>query len=150
MQSFELVAAQLAGDCNGTAALTVLYDEGCPLCRRMRAWLAGQATLVPLQLLAAGSPCARARYPQLDHQRTKRVLTVVTAGGAVYEGERAWLVCAWALPRWQPIAELMGTRPRLLVVRTAARAVDRHRLRGRDKRYGANCETCRVTAPTAR
>ena len=27
--------------------LTVLYDEGCPMCRRFQQWLANQPLLVP-------------------------------------------------------------------------------------------------------
>jgi predicted DCC family thiol-disulfide oxidoreductase YuxK len=145
--SFELAAAQLDGDWRGAPPLTVLYDQRCPLCRRLRAWLGGQATLVPIEFIASASPQARARYPLLDHERTTNVLTVIAADGAVYEAERAWLVCAWALPAWQPLAELLVTRPRLLVVKAVTQAVDRHRQRNLARLYGPNCETCRISGP---
>jgi predicted DCC family thiol-disulfide oxidoreductase YuxK len=122
--------------------LTVLFDQRCPLCRRLRAWLASQSTLVPFEFLAAGSPQARGRFPDLDHERTTTVLTVIAANGAVYEAERAWLVCAWALPRWQPLAEHLGTRPRLLAVKTATRLIDRHRQRKLTSLYGPSCDSC--------
>jgi predicted DCC family thiol-disulfide oxidoreductase YuxK len=129
--------------------LTVLYDERCPLCRRLRRWLGGQPTLAPIEFLAAASPAAQARFPALDHQRTTRTLTVVASDGAVYEGERAWLVCAWALPGWQPVAEHFGSRFRLRLVRVAARLVDgyRHRL---VPDSGSHCERCAISAPTSR
>jgi hypothetical protein len=99
--------------------------------------LAGQATVVPIEFLAAASPEAVRRFPHLDHQRTITVLTVVARDGAVFEGERAWLVCAWTLPSWQPLAE------RLVL----ARSVDgyRHRLIARS--YGETCAQCRIAAP---
>lgn len=147
MLSFEFVSARLDGEWQGPPGLTVLYDRRCPLCRRLKGWLGGQATLVPIEFLASGSDEARARYPRLDHERTMTVLTVVAGNGAVYEGERAWLVCAWALPAWQPVAEHLGGRAALLGVKLVARAVDRHRLRRLDNPYGPGCETCRITPP---
>jgi hypothetical protein len=63
----------------------------------------------------------------------------------VYESERAWLMCGWVLPSWQPMAEHFGTGIRLHLVRVATRLVDgyRHRFVGR---YG-DCERCSVAAP---
>lgn len=147
MQSFELAAAKLDGDWRGSPGLTVLYDQRCPLCRRLRAWLASQPTLVRVEFLSAGSADAVSRFPALDHERTTRVLTVVAADGAVYEAERAWLVCAWALPAWQPLAERLTTRTRLLLVRAAARTLDRHRDRRLARLYGPTCDTCSLRTP---
>lgn len=137
MISVELAQALVAGSARRDLSLTVLYDEGCPLCRRLRAWLGTQATLLPVDFVAAGSAGARARFPGLDHERTTRVLTVVTADGAVYEEERAWLLCAWSLPRWRPVAEGLGGGWRLRLVRVVARAVDGLRHRGRCASCGA-------------
>jgi predicted DCC family thiol-disulfide oxidoreductase YuxK len=139
--------AWLQGECRGRVGLTVLYDVRCPLCRRLRAWLAGQPTVVPIEFLAAASPAAASRFPYLDHRRTITVLTVVAADGAVFEGERAWLVCAWALPSWQPVAERLGTRSGLPVARLMARTADwyRHRLIARS--YRGTCAPCRLAAP---
>ncbi len=147
MLSFELASARLDGDWRGWPGLTVLYDGRCPLCRRLKAWLGGQPTLVPIRFMPSGSDEARARFPGLDHERTMTVLTVVAGNGAVYEGERAWLACAWALPRWQPVAEHLGSRPALLGVRAVSRIVDRHRQRSLAHIYGPSCETCRISTP---
>src|SRR3954471_23681263 len=129
MMTLTMAEAVVTGGRNGHTGLTVLYDERCPLCRRLRAWLASQATNLPVDFVAAASAEARRRFPDLDHERTTTVLTVVARNGAVYESERAWLVCAWALPRWQPVAEHFGSRRRLRWVRLAARVVDGHRHR---------------------
>ena len=111
MISYELASAILERETRGPARLTVLYDEACPMCRQLRSWLVAQWVVVPLELLAAASPEARWRYPRLDHERTKAVLTVITQDGAVFEGERAWLMCAWALPRWRPRGATWDTSP---------------------------------------
>jgi predicted DCC family thiol-disulfide oxidoreductase YuxK len=121
--------AIVAGGRREHLSLTVLYDERCPLCRRLRTWLARQPTLHPVTFLAADSPEARGRFPDLDHDRTTRILTLVTSDGAVYEGERAWLVCGWALPGWQPVTEGLGGRVRLRLVGFAARTADVYRHR---------------------
>ena len=142
-----MAQAILEGGQRGHTALTVLYDERCPLCRKLRAWLGRQATNLPIEFVASASPEARRRFPTLDHPRTTTILTVVAQNGAVYEGERAWLVCAWALPAWRPLAERLGTRPRLLMVKAVAKAVDRHRRRVLATTYGPGCDTCRIAAP---
>lgn len=132
MISAGMADAIVAGGTRERLTLTVLYDERCPLCRRLKAWLARQATLHPVAFVAADSAEARRRFPHLDHARTTRVLTLVTSDGAVYEGERAWLVCGWALPGWQPVTEGLGGPARLRLVALAARTADvyRHRTMG--------------------
>lgn len=130
----EMASALVDGGGRGRPPLTVLYDQRCPLCRKLKAWLAEQPTVVPIEFVAAASPEARWRFPGVDHLRSKSVLTVVRADGAVFEAERAWLVSAWALPGWQQVAEHFGGRTRLPLVKVAARSVDwyRHRLMRRE------------------
>jgi predicted DCC family thiol-disulfide oxidoreductase YuxK len=141
-------------DLSQRAPLVVLYDERCPLCRRLRSWLTSQPTLAPIEYVAADSTEAHHRFPTLDHPRTTTVLTVIRADGAVYEGERAWLVAAWLIPRWQATAEHLSTRTRLPFVRAGAWLVDRFRLAIRDvpddgatSSYSADCERCRIVVP---
>lgn len=146
--SAAMAEAIVEGGRRGRPALTVLYDERCPLCRRLRAWLARQPTVARIELLPAARDEARRRFPALDHERTTTVLTVVAGDGAVYEGERAWLVCAWALPRWQPLTENLASGTRLRLVRLAARTVDgyRHRLLASAARDSCGGD-CRMAAP---
>ncbi len=139
--------AWLAGESRGRVPLTVLYDPRCPLCRKLRAWMAEQQTVDPIEFLAAASPEAIARFPDLDHYRTVSVLSAVAADGAVFEAERAWLVCAWALPSWRPVAERLGTRTGLRLVGVAARTVDWYRRRLIAQPYREDCVRCRLTSP---
>jgi predicted DCC family thiol-disulfide oxidoreductase YuxK len=150
LMSLAMAEAIVVGGQRGPVTLTVLYDERCPLCRRLKRWLGDQPTLSSLSFLAADSPEARARFPALDHARTTRTLTVVASDGAVYEGERAWLVCAWALPAWQPVAEHFGSSLGLRVVRVATRLVDGYRhkfLTATATATGPDCARCSITAP---
>lgn len=144
-----MAEALVAGSVARERSLTVLYDERCPLCRRLKAWLAGEATLVPIHFVPAGGDVARRRYPELDHERTTTVLTVITERGEVYEGERAWLVCGWALPRWQGLVEMFSGRRGRRAASIAARIVDayRHRLMALDEQSDAGCDRCRIAAP---
>jgi hypothetical protein len=72
---------------------------------------------------------------------------VVAADGAVFEGERAWLACAWALPAWQAMAERLGTRSGLALARILAHGVDRYRHRLIARSYRESCAQCRIVAP---
>jgi len=96
-------------------SFTVLFDEGCPICRTARRWLAGRAQLVPLTFLPAGSAEARARFPELDHAATLRDLTVIADDGTFYMGDSAWLACLWALSDYRATAERLSS-PGLLPV----------------------------------
>ena len=129
----------------GVHRLTVLYDADCPICRRSREWLAGQAQLVPLLFVPAGSAEAWARFPALDHDSTLRKITVIGDNGSVYTGERAWLVCLWALRTWRSAAIRFSRPGHQGYVRAAARTAERIRtvLKTPDH-YGDRCEGART------
>ena len=94
-------------------SFTVLFDEGCPICRTARRWLSRQAQLVPLAFVPAGSAAARSRFLGLDHEATLRDLTVIADDGTFYLGDSAWLACLWALADYRATAERLSS-PRLL------------------------------------
>lgn len=85
-------------------ALTVLFDSQCPVCRRARAWVTAQRTLVPVEFVAAGSTEAQARFPHLDHGSTLRDITVVDDEGRLYRGDRAWIMVLWAVASTRALA----------------------------------------------
>jgi hypothetical protein len=93
--------------------LTVLTDPGCPLCRRFADWLGRQPTLVPLELVPAGSEEARRRWPDLDHASTLEDITVLGSDGSVWTNEHAWVMCLWATRPYRGIADRLS-RPQLL------------------------------------
>ena len=78
-------------------SLTVLYDPECGLCRRVHEWLTEVPKLVQLDLVPIRTDKARQRFPELNHELTKKDLTVISDAGAVYLGPKAWLMILWAL-----------------------------------------------------
>ncbi len=86
--------------------ITVLYDEGCALCRRCRDWLQTQPCLVRVELLAAGSEAARQRYGSLPS--LGKELAVVDDRQRAWIGPAAYLVCLWATVRFRSWAYLLA------------------------------------------
>jgi predicted DCC family thiol-disulfide oxidoreductase YuxK len=105
--------------------ITVLYDGDCALCRAVTRWLAHQPKLIGVDLLQAGSPRARNRYPDLDHAATLGEITVVGGSGEVWTGAAAWITVLWALRSYRRTAFRLATPAGLPVARatvlTAAR-----------------------------
>jgi len=81
--------------------LTVLYDGDCGFCVRCQHWLLRQPAFVELEMLAAGSPEAARRFPELQGSKTADELVVVDDEGGLYRGARAWLMCLWALSEYR-------------------------------------------------
>ncbi len=111
----------------GEAALTVLYDVRCALCRRARSWLTDQPKYVPMAFVAAGSKEARRRFPDLDHDSTLEELTVIGWGGEVYRGAKGWVMCLWALKRYRSAALRLSSPEMLPVARRLVAWVSRNR-----------------------
>jgi predicted DCC family thiol-disulfide oxidoreductase YuxK len=112
--------------------LTLLFDETCPLCRTLKSFLAGRKPIVPIELVAVGSPAAIAKFPLLDQVRAREILTVIDDSGLVYEADAAWLMCGWAIPGLRSTAEHLSTPLRRKVFRHSVAVVNRVRLLGRD------------------
>ncbi|WP_375256609.1 thiol-disulfide oxidoreductase DCC family protein [Streptomyces sp. PKU-EA00015] len=108
-------------------ALTVLYDANCPLCVHLRSWLLRQRQLVPLRAVPAGSVEAQRRYPELDHARTLREITVIGDSGQIYTGQAAWVVCLWALAEYRSRAHWLATPAGAPFVRVTMLAAAKYR-----------------------
>ena len=108
-------------------ALTVLYDPDCGLCKRAHEWLAEQSKIVELTFVPCASEAARARYPQLNHDLTKKDLTVVSDGGWVYFGPKAWLMVLWSLPRYREWAYRLATPELLPTTKKVVSAISQNR-----------------------
>jgi predicted DCC family thiol-disulfide oxidoreductase YuxK len=80
--------------------LTVLYDASCGFCVRCCDWLRRQPKLVPLAFVPARSVEARTLFPGLRSGDADE-LVVVNAGGGVYRGERAFIMCLYALQEYR-------------------------------------------------
>ncbi|MBI1760459.1 MAG: DUF393 domain-containing protein [Acidobacteria bacterium] len=113
--------------------LTVLYDERCNLCCRIREWLLRQPKYVQLDFVAANSAEARARFPQLDHERSLRELHVITSAGEVYRDAKVWLMCLWALREYRLWSLRLATPELMPLARRAIARVSSKR--GKLARY---------------
>ena len=108
-------------------ALTVLYDPECGLCRRSHEWLMDQSKLVELIFVPCASKEARKRFPQLNHELTKKDLTVIGEDGAVYFGPKAWLMVLWALARYREWAYRLASPELLPTTRKVVSAILQNR-----------------------
>jgi predicted DCC family thiol-disulfide oxidoreductase YuxK len=105
-------------------SITVLYDAACGLCTFAKAWIGEQASLVGIQFVAAGSTEAQRAFPQLPAGE----LAVVADTGEVWLGNRAWIVCLWALRDYRGLAFRLTSPALLRMAREAFAAVSRNRL----------------------
>lgn len=141
----EPVADDLLADEPPVRSLTVLYDAQCALCRHVRGWLERQWQLVPLEFVPAGSAEAARRFPDLDHARTLREITVISDVGEVYEGSDAWLACLWALKGRRATAYRFSTPTGARLARGAVLAAAKWREASRPTSNGTG--GVRPTAP---
>ncbi|HEU5076087.1 MAG TPA: DCC1-like thiol-disulfide oxidoreductase family protein [Polyangiaceae bacterium] len=79
--------------------LTVLFDPGCPLCRRCRDWMLTQPAYLPIQVIACTSERARREFREIPWLGD--ALVVVSDTRDVWAGPAAFLTCLWALEDWR-------------------------------------------------
>jgi predicted DCC family thiol-disulfide oxidoreductase YuxK len=109
------------------AALTLLYDPACGLCRRVQGWLADQPKLVELRMIPIKTAGARRRFPELNHEQTSKDLTVISDQGAVYFGPKAWLMVLWSLTRYRDWSYRLASPELLGTTRRVVSLVSQHR-----------------------
>jgi predicted DCC family thiol-disulfide oxidoreductase YuxK len=81
--------------------LHVLFDAKCELCRRVRFWLEGQQTFVPLAFVPLQAPDLEERFPGITALEPARQILVVSDSGDVWRGADAWIMCLWALREYR-------------------------------------------------
>lgn len=104
-------------------SITILYDGECGLCAWAKDWMGRQAPLVEIEFLAGGSAAVHRTFPQIP----PRELAVVADTGEVWLGNRAWIVCLWALREYRDLACRLTTPGLLRLAREAFSVVSRHR-----------------------
>ena len=107
--------------------LNVLYDPDCGLCRRAHEWLADQSKLVEMAFVPCASEEARRRFPRLNHNLTKKDLTVIADDGAVYLGPKAWLMVLWALTRYREWSYRLASPELLPTTKRVVSAISQNR-----------------------
>ena len=104
-------------------SITIVYDAACGVCNRAKEWISRQDPLVGLHFVPLGSSDARRRFPQLPGGE----LAVVADTGEVWLGNRAWIVCLWALGGYREFAVRLTSPLLLLMAREAFAVVTNHR-----------------------
>ena len=130
--------------------ITVLYDEGCPFCRRCRAWLDEEPQEVPIHFLASGSPRAHdichGQVPELGDD-----LVVLAADGRVWAGPEAFVMCLWALRTRRSLAVSLAHPWMMPFARAFFDAISSHRgllsaILGEGERCQGHCGAVQRTA----
>ena len=103
--------------------LWVIYDPKCGLCSRVKEWIGAQPALVPLELLAADSMETKSKFPQVPAGE----LAVIGDTGEVWLGNRAWLVCLWALRDYRDWAVRLSSPVLMPVARQAFASISSNR-----------------------
>src|SRR5437879_3746600 len=85
--------------------LYVMYHPHCGLCTEIRDWLGKQPAYVRFRLLPSDSEAARQKFPTLPPGE----LAVVSDAGQVWLGDRAFLLCLWALREYRGWARKLAS-----------------------------------------
>jgi predicted DCC family thiol-disulfide oxidoreductase YuxK len=99
-------------------ALFVVYDPACGLCSQIKDWLMRQPAYVPLRFVPSGSPEVQRLMPSLPPGE----IAVISEEGDAWIGNRAWILCLWALQEYRGWAARLA-RPALLPFAQQAFAV---------------------------
>jgi predicted DCC family thiol-disulfide oxidoreductase YuxK len=89
------------------AALTVLYDGNCGLCRASVARLRKIDRGSRIKIMDLHEPSAAARFPQVNREEAMRLMQAVDPNGKVYSGVDAWARIGLTLPGWKLLAWLL-------------------------------------------
>jgi predicted DCC family thiol-disulfide oxidoreductase YuxK len=116
--------------------LYVLYDSHCGVCTEVRNWLRAQPAYLDLRLLAADSDQARRMFPTLPSGE----LAVISDDGRVWLGDRAFIMCLWALRRFRGWARRLSTPMLHPMARQAFAAISQNR-QGFSSLLGLKSET---------
>ena len=106
-------------------SLFVLYDARCGVCTQLRSWLSRQPAYVPLHFVALGSVEARERFPMLRPR--DQDLAVIGNTGEAWLGDRAWIMCLWALREYRSWAETLSSPAMMPLARQAFLALSNNR-----------------------
>ena len=103
--------------------LYVMYDSHCGLCTEVQDWLSTQPSYVNLRPLASDSDDALRMFPSLPPGE----LAVVADDGRVWLGDRAFIICLWALREFRGWARRLASPLLQPMARQAFALVSRNR-----------------------
>jgi len=90
-------------------AICVLFDSSCEFCRHCVRWLGNQEQVVKVWCLPRGSRQAIDAFGEAVNEGGAAELVVVDSDGGVYRGPDAFIICLWALERYQGWAKRLAS-----------------------------------------
>jgi predicted DCC family thiol-disulfide oxidoreductase YuxK len=111
--------------------LYVLYDQECALCQKCRWWLMRQPAFIELCFIPFQSPEIDWRFPglkQWDRLDLREKLVVISDGGALYQGQYAWIMCLYALRDYREWSQRLAHPTLLPFARRACEWISKNRL----------------------
>lgn len=109
--------------------LTVLYDDHCGICSRLRAWLEKQHTFVPLRLVPLHTPDLPQRFPGVEAFKPEEKLVVIANDGLVWRGDSAWLMLLWTLESGRELSYKMASPTLRPLAQRVVTAVSMNRIK---------------------
>jgi predicted DCC family thiol-disulfide oxidoreductase YuxK len=104
-------------------SITIIYDAACGLCTRVKSWIVQQRSFVGIEFAQSGTAETRARFPRLRAGE----LAVVADTGEVWLGDRAWIVCLWALRDYRDLSVRLSSPLLIMMAREAFSLVSKNR-----------------------
>lgn len=109
--------------------LAILYDDHCGICSRIRTWLQGQASYVPIRLVPLHSRERITAFPGIDAFSPDEKLVIVSDDGSVWRGDGAWITLLWALRGGRELAFRLASPALRPLASRVVNAVSANRLR---------------------
>ena len=110
-------------------SLTILYDDHCGICSRLRAWLENQATYVPLQFMPLHSPALPQMFPGVSSFHPDEKLVVIADDGHLWQGDSAWIMLLWSLESGREWSLKLASPTLRPLARRVVAAVSQNRLK---------------------
>lgn len=109
--------------------LTVLYDDHCGICSRLRVWLEKQHTFVPLRLVPLHAPDLPQRFPGVAAYKLEEKLVVIADDGLLWRGDSAWLMLLWTLESGRELSYKMASPALRPLAQRVVTAVSTNRIK---------------------
>lgn len=110
--------------------IEVFYDGRCGMCCTFHEWVARQERAYPVVFVPYQDERAERIFPGLGVLDPAREMVVRTAGGGIYRGAEAWVLCLYSCVAYRELAGRLASRRLLPLAKRACAvlAANRHGL----------------------